>query len=66
MRGPGGKRGVVAGALVMVGGLWIATEPLGKGPILVSFTRNHGIDLGDLPAIALLLAAAMIVRLRRN
>jgi len=35
----------------------IIVEPFPKGPVLVSITEEHGIDAGDIPAIALLLAA---------
>jgi hypothetical protein len=36
----------------------VVVEPFPKGVVLVSFTDKHGIDVGDLPAIALLLVAA--------
>ena len=37
-------------------------EPIPKGAVLVSFTETHGVDAGDLPAIALLLTAAWMAR----
>jgi hypothetical protein len=51
---------------VVLGVLWIAAEPAGKGPIIVGFTRNHGVDVGDIPAIAALTAAVVIARPRRR
>jgi hypothetical protein len=40
----------VAVALVVV-------EPFPKGKVLLSLTATHGVDAGDLPAVALLLVA---------
>jgi hypothetical protein len=45
--------GAVAVGLVVV-------EPFPKGVVLVSFTEEHGIDVGDLPAIALLVFVAWL------
>ena len=39
----------------------VIIEPFRKGEVLVSFTSTHGVDVGDLPAIALLLIAACLV-----
>jgi hypothetical protein len=38
----------------------VVVEPFPKGVVLVSFTHTHGVDVGDLPALALLLLAACI------
>ena len=46
---------VVAAAAIMV------LEPLPHGPVLLTLTREHGVDTGDLPAVALLLLAAWVV-----
>src|SRR5690606_33858780 len=35
-------------------------EPFASGAVLVSLTREHGVDVGDLPAVALYLAAAFL------
>ncbi len=39
----------------------IIVEPFPKGFVLLEITHEHGIDVGDLPAIALLLVAAWLV-----
>jgi len=38
----------------------VVIEPFPKGVVLVSFTPTHGVDVGDLPALALLLVAACL------
>jgi hypothetical protein len=41
--------------------LWLVIiEPFPKGALLVSLTPTHGVDVGDLPALALLLVAACL------
>jgi hypothetical protein len=35
----------------------VIVEPFPKGTVLLSLTSTHGVDAGDLPAIALLLFA---------
>jgi hypothetical protein len=45
-------------ALAAVAVVLVVAEPFPKGFVLVSFTKSHGIDAGDLPAIVLLLVAA--------
>ena len=40
----------------------IVAEPFPKGPVLLSITREHGVDLGDLPAVLALLTAGWLVR----
>jgi hypothetical protein len=35
----------------------VVVEPFPKGVVLLSLTATHGLDTGDLPALALLLAA---------
>jgi hypothetical protein len=44
-----------------VGLAWLALEPIGKGPQLLGFTTHHGLDLGDLPGLALLVAGVALV-----
>ena len=46
---------LVALAIVM-----IIAEPFPKGDMLLKLTANHGVDVGDLPALALLLVAACL------
>ena len=36
-------------------------EPLPHGAVLLTLTSDHGVDAGDLPAVALLLLAAWVV-----
>jgi hypothetical protein len=38
----------------------VIVEPFPKGALLVSLTPTHGADVGDLPALALLLVAACL------
>jgi hypothetical protein len=38
----------------------IVAEPFPKGGVLLSLTGTHGIDVGDLPALVLLLLAAWV------
>jgi hypothetical protein len=40
----------------------VIMAPFPHGPVLLSLTREHGIDAGDLPAIALYLVAAGLAR----
>ena len=38
----------------------VIVEPFPKGAVLVSLTPTHGVDVGDLPAVALLLVATYL------
>ena len=38
----------------------VVVEPFPKGVVLLSLTQTHGVDVGDLPALALLLVAACL------
>jgi hypothetical protein len=38
----------------------VVAEPFPKGDVLFTLTHNHGVDVGDLPALALLLVAALL------
>jgi len=53
-------RHAVAAVLVVVATAMVLLEPLPSGAVLVTLTRTHGIDVGDLPAIALYLVAGGI------
>jgi hypothetical protein len=55
------RRRVAAVVLAAVGVGLVVVEPFPDGAVLVSFTESHGIDAGDLPAIALLLVAAWLL-----
>jgi hypothetical protein len=53
-------RYAVAAVLVVVATAMMVLEPFPSGAVLVGLTRTHGIDVGDLPAIALYLVAGGI------
>jgi len=56
------RRGRIALAVVLVvAAAIVVLEPLPHGPVLLTLTRDHGVDTGDLPAVALLLLAAWVV-----
>jgi hypothetical protein len=56
------RRRLLALALVTVAACMLAAEPFPKGAVLLSLTASHGVDAGDLPAMALLLLAGWLVR----
>jgi hypothetical protein len=51
------RRRVLALVLAAVAVGLVVVEPFPKGWVLLSLTRTHGVDAGDLPAVALLLVA---------
>ena len=58
---------VAAAVLAALAVLWVVAEPFGKGELLFSVSRDHGLDADDLPAVGLLLlAAAAAVYSRRR
>ena len=61
MRTPRPGRIVLAVVRVGVAAAIVILEPLPHGPVLLTLTREHGVDTGDLPAVALLLLAAWVV-----
>lgn len=46
--------------LTVVAIVLVVVEPFPKGRVLLSLTHTHGVDVGDLPALALLLVAACL------
>jgi hypothetical protein len=54
-------RVAMALVLVVVAASIVVLEPLQHGPVLLTLTRDHGVDSGDLPAVALLVLAAWII-----
>ena len=38
----------------------LVVEPFPKGEVLLSLTTTHGVDSGDIPALAMLLVAAAL------
>ena len=64
MRNRGSLTAWVAAALVALAVSWLFLAP-SHGPIIVSLSDTHGIDLGDLPALALIaFAVAGLARAR--
>ena len=51
---------VVAFMLVVIATGMVIGEPFPHGAVLLSLTQEHGIDAGDLPAVALYLVAALL------
>jgi hypothetical protein len=47
-------------ALVLIATGMVIIEPFPHGATLLSLTHEHGIDAGDVPAIALYLVAALL------
>jgi len=46
--------------LVVVATVMVLVEPFPQGAVLVSLTRTHGVDAGDLPAVGLYLLAGVL------
>jgi hypothetical protein len=61
MRAPRPGRVALAAVLLVVATAIVVLEPLPHGPVLLSLTREHGVDTGDLPAVALYLLAAWVL-----
>ena len=57
----GGRRLALAMVLILVATWAVVDEPFPKGAVLYSFTRKHGIDQGDLPAIAMYVVAGALL-----
>ena len=53
-------RRLLAAVLVALAVAIVVVEPFPKGDVLLSLTHSHGVDVGDLPAIVLLLVAACL------
>jgi hypothetical protein len=54
------RRLAAALVLVVVATVMVLVEPFPQGAVLVSLTRTHGVDAGDLPAVALYLLAGVL------
>jgi hypothetical protein len=52
------RRRLLALAVVAIG--LVVLEPFPKGEVLLSLTPTHGVDIGDIPALAMLLVAAAL------
>ena len=55
-----GRRRVLALVLAVVAIGLVVVEPFPKGAVLLSLTPTHGVDTGDIPALAMLLVAAAL------
>jgi hypothetical protein len=58
---PRRRRLLTALLLVALAIVIVIAEPFPKGDVLLKLSANHGVDVGDLPALALLLVAALLV-----
>jgi hypothetical protein len=54
------RRRLLALVLAAVAVGLVVLEPFPKGKVLLSLTPTHGVDAGDLPAVALLLVAVSL------
>jgi hypothetical protein len=61
MRAPRSGRIALAAVLVVVATAIVVLEPLPHGPVLLTLTREHGVDTGELPAVALYLLAGWVL-----
>jgi hypothetical protein len=55
-------RRILALVLATVAACMLVLEPFPAGTVLLSVTETHGVDSGDLPALALLLLAGWFAR----
>ena len=55
-----GRRTLLALAFAAVAIGLLVLEPFPKGEVLLSLTDTHGVDTGDIPALAMLLVAAYL------
>jgi hypothetical protein len=56
-----GRRTLLALALAAVAIGLLVLEPFPKGEVLLSLTDTHGVDTGDIPALAMLLVVCYLV-----
>jgi hypothetical protein len=54
------RRRLVALALAVLAVVLVVAEPFPKGEVLVSLTEAHGVDVGDLPSLGLLVVAGWL------
>ena len=56
-----GAAGLAVGfVLVVIATAMVIIEPFPHGAVLLALTHDHGIEAGDVPAIALYLVAALL------
>jgi hypothetical protein len=56
------SRRILALLLVTVAVCMLVLEPIPAGFVLLSLTETHGVDVGDLPGLTLLLVAGWLAR----
>ena len=61
MRTSRSGRTALAVVLAVAATAIVVLEPLPHGPVLLSLTKEHGVDSGDLPAVALYLLAGWLL-----
>jgi hypothetical protein len=54
------RRRLLALALAVLAVVLVVAEPFPKGEVLVSLTEAHGVDMGDLPSLGLLVVAGWL------
>jgi hypothetical protein len=54
------RRRLLELVLAAVAIVLLVVEPFPKGDVLLSLTHMHGVDTGDIPALAMLLVAACL------
>jgi hypothetical protein len=64
MQTPRFGRIALAVVLVVVATAIVVLEPLPHGSVLLTLTTDHGVDTGDLPAVALYLVAGWVLLAR--
>ena len=68
-RPPGSRlswRHVVAAVLVVLAVIWVLVNGPVEGPVLLVFSRTHGLTVADLPSLAALVVAAVLAWPRRH
>lgn len=58
-------RFAVAGVLVVLCVWWVLADPAPKGPLLLSLSSSHGVDLVDLAILPVLFVVGWLVWPRR-
>lgn len=53
-------RRILALVLAVVAIGLVVVEPFPKGDVLLTLTHTHGVDTGDIPALAMLIVAAAL------
>ena len=58
---PSRRRRRLLALVLAAGAIWlVVVEPFPQGEVLLSLSRTHGVDSGDIPALVMLLIAACL------